>query len=137
METMVFIQKGRRFFQRIVRGNNEPNLLYCSVIGNKACYNKVSHMDGIKRTEVQSYFHTNVRSYISSTNIFSASFSLRLRLYPATEIDIGSPSGAICSTFTFSPGIQPISISLIKMSSFSKECMTTVFPILISDSLLM
>ena len=50
-----------------------------------------------------------------------ASFNLKLKLYPAIEIEIGSPSGAICSTLTNSPGTQPISISLMNISSFSKD----------------
>jgi probable rRNA maturation factor len=66
--------------------------------------------------------------------MFLASFNRRLKQYPATEIDIGSPKGATCSTVTFSPGMQPISISLINISSFSNECITAVFPTLISDS---
>ncbi len=74
-------------------------------------------------------------SYISLTNILEASFNLRLRWYPATSIEIGSPKGATCSTITRSPGIKPISMSLRKISSSSNFTMVTGCPTAISDNL--
>src|SRR5205085_5226959 len=68
-------------------------------------------------------------------NMPCASFKRRLKLYPATAMDIGSPSGATCSTLIFSPGIQPISINFNNSSLFSNETISTVLPCLISDSL--
>lgn len=70
-----------------------------------------------------------------STNIFSASSNLRLRLYPATAIEIGSPSGAIFSTLIISPGTQPISINFKNMSFFSNECILALDPVDNSDNL--
>src|SRR6478735_2673500 len=49
-------------------------------------------------------------------------------------MDMGSPNGATCSTFTCSPGTQPISISLRNKSLFSKDKILTTIPGLISDS---
>ena len=71
----------------------------------------------------------------SSIKILLASFSLRLRLYPETDIEIGSPNGAMNSTLIGSPGIQPISMSLINISSFSKECMIPFCPVFSSLNL--
>lgn len=56
-------------------------------------------------------------------------------MYPATLIEIGSPNGAICSTFTSSPGTQPISMSLRKRSLSSKEVILALAPDLNSDNL--
>ena len=50
-------------------------------------------------------------------------------------MEMGSPSGAIFSTFMISPGTQPISISFRKTSFFSKEWITARAPVLSSESL--
>ena len=73
--------------------------------------------------------------WFSSTNILSASLTRRLRLYPDTDIEIGSPRGAICSTFTYSPGTQPISINFRNRSLFSKDNILAVLPAFNSDNL--
>src|SRR5690349_12807008 len=65
---------------------------------------------------------------ILSTLISSASFNRKLKLYPATRIEMGSPRGAIFSTLIFSPGTQPISISFNKSSESSIETMTADSP---------
>ena len=53
--------------------------------------------------------------------MLAASFTRRLRWYPDTEMEIGSPKGAICSILIFSPGTQPISMSFKNNSLSSKE----------------
>ncbi len=68
--------------------------------------------------------------------ICSASSRRRLSMYPATEIDTGSPSGAICSTDTISPGRQPISMSFKCNSWLPKLLITAFWPSLNSDSFL-
>ena len=72
---------------------------------------------------------------LSSINIFSASSRRRLRLYPATVIEMGSPSGATCSTLINSPGTQPISINCRNRSFFSKEWILAIVPGSNSDNL--
>ena len=67
-------------------------------------------------------------------NICSASFKRRLREYPATCTEIGSPSGAIKSTLTLSPGIQPISMSFKKISLLEKDSIIPFSPAFNSDN---
>src|SRR5271154_278903 len=88
-------------------------------------------VDGVKGSEVKPDSHLSP----SSIKMLSASSSLRLRLYPATVMEIGSPRGAICSTRISSPGTQPISISLRKRSFFSNECILAMVPGSNSDNL--
>ena len=65
---------------------------------------------------------------IGSTKIASASFRRRLRVYPATWIEMGSPKGAIFSTLISSPGTHPISSSFKKRSESSIEWMIADSP---------
>lgn len=67
--------------------------------------------------------------------MLSASFILRLRLYPDTLIEIGSPRGATCSTLILSPGTQPISISFKNKSLFSNDRIFATDPAFNSDNL--
>lgn len=68
--------------------------------------------------------------------MFSASSTLKLNLYPPTNIEIGSFNGAICSIIIFSPGIHPISNSFTDRYSLSNDLMIPESPCLSSDSFL-
>src|SRR5690606_25315706 len=107
--------------------------------GNMAGYDQMSVMNRIKRTEIQTdlhcVFNQAVFLYTSSTSTLLASFNRKLKLYPATDTEMGSPNGATCSMVISSPGIKPISISFKKSSSFSTCLMITAMPVPISESL--
>lgn len=66
---------------------------------------------------------------IGETRTVEASALRKLNKYPATEMAIGSPSGAIRSSFTISPGVQPISNNFNAMCLSVKESMMALCPI--------
>src|SRR5579872_4936788 len=121
---MILIQEGSRALERVLWGDDKPHLVQVSVLKHKIGDDEMAVVNGVKGAKVQPDLH-----WISSSiKIFSASSRRRLRLYPETVIEIGSPSGATCSTLTNSPGTQPISINFRKRSLFSNEWMRAMVP---------
>jgi probable rRNA maturation factor len=66
----------------------------------------------------------------------SASFRRKLKLYPATVTEMGSPQGARWSKRTVSPGTQPISMSFSSRSLSAIECILPMVPGVSSDNFL-
>jgi probable rRNA maturation factor len=112
--------------ERVLWGDDKPDLFDKGAVQNMVGDDKVPVVDRVKRAEVKSDVHDSIM--ISWASLFR-----RLKRYPATLIEIGSPIGATCSTTTSSPGMQPISISFSSSSELLKLAIRPRCPCFRSD----
>lgn len=57
VKTIIFIEQGMGFLQRIVRGNNKPDLVDLRIFYDMICYDKMTYVNGVKASEIQPYVH--------------------------------------------------------------------------------